>query len=205
MFELTEEALQLLIDKFVESIKAKILEKDYPYAPGYNGGGTTRGRGDKKASGQLYNSIKGKVVNTPNGPVAELYYADYFPYVNRGRKPGTHINKEGINNLLQWIRIRGVRFRNEKGRFRKGSNLSMAFAIERNIFKYGVKPANIYDKGLGDIENIFADFPKNLPPDLRAAGEHLFQAVAEDINLFVEQTIEKEIKSIPTSEYVKIT
>ena len=69
----------------------------------------------------------------------------------------------------------------------------MAFAIQRNIFKYGVKPANIYDRGLDGIEDYFIDFPNNLPPDLRSAGQNLFEAMAEDINVFVDQTITKEI------------
>ena len=193
MFELTEEALQLLIKKFVEEIKKQIAAKKYPYAPGYNGGGTQRGVGDKKASGELYNSIKGEVEMGPNGPYAVLSYVDYFKYVNEGRRPGFHINRQGIKDILEWIKIRGVRFRNERGRFKKGSNLNMAFAIEKNIFKYGIKPANIYDRGLDGIEDYFIDFPNNLPPELRSAGQNLFEAMAEDINVFVDQTITKEI------------
>ena len=205
MYELTEEALQALITAFVIEIKKKILEKKYPYAPGYNGGGTQRGVGNKFASGQLYDSIQGRVKNTENGPVAELSYADYFKYVNEGRRPGFHINREGIQNILDWIKIRGVRFRNEKGKFKKGNNLSMAFAIEKNIYKYGIKPTNIYDKGLDGIEDYFNDFPNNLPPPLRRLGEHLFESMANDINVFVDQTVTEEIGRIPTGEYVKIT
>jgi len=81
----------------------------------------------------------------------------------------------------------------------------MAFAIQRNIFKYGIKPSNIYDRGLDGIEDYFVDFPNNLPPDLRGVGQHLFQAMAEDINVFVDQTITKEIKSIQTSTDIKTT
>jgi len=191
MFELTEEALQLLVDKFVEQIKKQIATKEYPYAPGYNGGGTTRGKGNKIATGQLYNSIQGSVVQTPDGPVAQLEYADYFKYVNEGRRPEK--KRVPIKVLLEWIKIRGVRFRNEKGRFAKGSNLQMAFAIQKNIYKYGIKPANIYDKGLDGIEDYFNDFPNNLPPELQAAGVELFEALADDINVFLEQTITKEI------------
>jgi hypothetical protein len=203
MFELTEEALELLIKKFVEEIKKQIATKQFPYAPGYNGGGTTRGDGDKKASGQLYNSIQGSVTNTPDGPVAQLEYADYFKYVNEGRRP--NVKRVPIKALLDWIKIRGVRFRNEKGRFRRGSNLQMAFAIQKNIFKYGIKPAGIYDLGLDGIEGYFVDFPNNLPPDLRAAGQNLFEAIADDINVFVDQTITKELKSITTSTDIKVT
>ena len=82
MFELTEEALKLLMDKFVESLKKQIATEQFPYAPGYNGGGTTRGKSNKIATSNLYNSIKGKIIQTPDGPMAEIEYADYFKYVN---------------------------------------------------------------------------------------------------------------------------
>jgi hypothetical protein len=202
MYELTEQALQLLIKKFVEEIKKQIATKQFPYAPGYNGGGTQRGVGDKIATGQLYDSIQGSVTNTPDGPVALLEYADYFKYVNEGRRP--NVKRVPIKELLEWIKIRGVRFRNERGRFRRGTRENMAFAIQKNIYKYGIKPANIYDKGLDGIEDYFVNFPNNLPPDLRAAGQHLFEAMAEDINVFVDQTITNELESIKTSEFVKI-
>ena len=202
MYKLTDQALELLVKKFVEEIKKQIATEKFPYAPGYNNKGTKRGEGDKIATGQLYDSIQGSVTNTPDGPVALLEYADYFKYVNEGRRP--EVRRVPIKELLEWIKIRGVRFRSERGRFRKGSNLQMAFAIQKNIFKYGVKPANIYDKGLDGIEDYFKDFPNNLPPDLRAAGQNLFEAMAEDINVFVDQTITNELKSIKTSELVKI-
>jgi hypothetical protein len=195
MFELTEEALQILMDKFVENIKKQIATKQFEYAPGYNGKGTKRDVNNKIASGGLYDSIQGDVeIGTDGNPYAVLYYADYFKYVNEGRRPGFHINREGIQKLLQWIKIRGVKFRTEKGRFKRGSNLQMAFAIERNIYKYGIKPANIYDKGLDGVEDLFDDFPNNLPPEMRAVGEQLFEAVAKDINLFIEKTLEAELK-----------
>jgi hypothetical protein len=193
MFELTEEALELLVKKFVEEIKKQIATKQFPYAPGYDGKGTVRGGspGDKIATRQLYDSIQGSVTQTPDGPMAELEYADYFKYVNEGRRPER--KRVPISVLLEWIKIRGVRFRNERGRFRRGSNLNMAFAIQKNIYKYGIKPANIYDKGLDGIEDYFTDFPNNLPPELRTAGEQLFEAMANDINVFLDQTITKEI------------
>ena len=203
MFELTEQALQLLINRFVAEIKKQIATKQFPYAPGYNGGGTQRGVSDKIASGQLYNSIKGEVEMGLDGPYAVLSYADYFKYVNEGRR--INVKRVPIKALLEWIKIRGVKFRNEKGQFAKGSRLNMAFAIQTNIYKYGIRPANIYDKGLDGIEDYFIDFPNNLPPDLRAAGQHLFEAMANDINVFVEQTVTKEIKSIKTSTDIKIT
>ena len=55
MFELTEEALQVLINLFVKNIKEQIETRQYPY------GNPARGVGDKIASGMLYDSIQGEV------------------------------------------------------------------------------------------------------------------------------------------------
>ena len=189
MFELTEEALELLVKKFVEEIKKQIATKQFPYAPGYNNKGTKRGEGDKIATGQLYDSIQGSVTNTPNGPVALLEYADYFKYVNEGRRP--EVRRVPIKELLEWIKIRGVRFRSERGRFRKGSNLQMAFAIQKNIFKYGIKPADIYDKGLDGL----LDYVDNPPPELQGELQEIYDMIAQDVNNFVYRTITKELVS----------
>jgi len=185
MFELTEEALQVLINLFVNNIKKQIETKQFPY------GNPARGVGDKIASGMLYDSIQGTVeIGTDGEPYAVLYYADYFPYVNRGRRP--EVRRVPLSALLKWIKIRGIQGRDKKGRFI--SNMSLAFGIQTNIFKYGIRPTNIYDKGLDAIEDYFDDFPNNLPPEMRAVGEQLFEAVAQDINNFIDNTLEAELK-----------
>jgi hypothetical protein len=191
MFELTEEALQKLGTLFVKMMKKKIKEKIYPFAPGYKGGGTIRpgSPGDKFASGNLYNSLTATVM--PNGDDFELVitYADYFKYVNEGRRPER--KKVPLSALLDWIRIRGIKGRNKKGRFIP--NLSMAFAIQTNIYKYGIKPANIYDKGLDSLEEIF----QNPPPELQQAYTDLYAAIENDVVNFVDANIvSKEIETI---------
>jgi len=191
MFELTEEALQKLGTLFVKMMKQKIKEKIYPYAPGYNNKGTYYRDGDKYASGNLYNTLTATVM--PNGDDFELVitYADYFKYVNEGRRP--NVKRVPIKALLDWIKIRGVRFRSERGRFSRGSNLNMAFAIQKNIFKYGIRPANIYDKGLDSLEEIF----QNPPPELRQAYTDLYAAIENDVVNFVDANIvSKEIEKI---------
>ena len=188
MYQLTERALQLLMNLFIEKIKERLLAKDYPY-----GNPEVKGVGNKYASGQLYNSINGSVEIGPNGePIAVIEYADYFNNVNFGRRAG--VKRVPLSALIEWIKIRGLKGRDKKGRFMSTTNL--AWAIQTNIFKYGVRPANIYDAGISDLEQYFNDFPNNLPPDLLAEGEHVFDAVAEDINAFIEQTLTKEIETI---------
>lgn len=188
MYQLTERALQLLMNLFIARIKERLLAKDYPY-----GNPDVKGTGDKYASGQLYNSIQGTIEIGPDGePIALIQYQDYFNNVNRGRKAG--VKRVPLNALMEWIKVRGLKGRDKKGRFMSTTNL--AWAIQTNIFKYGVRPANIYDAGITDLEAYFDNFPNNLPPDLLVEGEDIFEAVAEDINAFIEQTLTKEIESI---------
>lgn len=188
MYQLTERALQLLMNLFIAKIKERLLAKDYPY-----GNPDVKGSGDKYASGQLYNSLSGSIEIGPNGePIALIQYADYFNNVNFGRKAG--VKRVPLSALMEWIKVRGLKGRDKKGRFMSTTNL--AWAIQTNIFKYGVRPTNIYDAGISDLEQYFDDFPNNLPPDLLAEGADIFEAVAEDINNFIEQTLTKEIETI---------
>jgi hypothetical protein len=188
MYQLTERALQLLMNLFIAKIKERLLAKDYPY-----GNPDVKGSGDKYASGKLYNSLSGSIEIGPNGePIALIQYQDYFNNVNFGRRAG--VKRVPLSALMQWIKVRGLKGRDKKGRFMSTTNL--AWAIQTNIFRYGVRPTNIYDAGISDLEQYFDDFPNNLPPDLLAEGEDIFEAVAEDINAFIEQTLTKEIETI---------
>jgi hypothetical protein len=185
MYQLTEIQLRILLQLLVQQIKLKIASPEYPY--GYP---NERGAGDKIASGQLYDSIDYDVEYATDGtPMGILYYADYFKYVNRGRQPGA--KKVPIQPLLDWISIKGINATNENGL--AIPPLSLAFAIQQNIFRYGIRETNIYNKALDDFENIFDDFPNNLPEDLRIQAEQLFEEIAEDINIFYEQKLKIEL------------
>jgi len=225
MYQLTEEALGILVSIFVQRIRDRIASNLYPY-----GNPDVKGVGNKIASGSLYNSIQGSVEIGPDGePVALISYNDYLNYVNRGRPP--FVKRVPLNALIEWIKLRGLtqtieqqrkgiayainqaRARRDKHKIpvdvleewikKKGlqmspekSTMSLAFAVQKNIFKYGVRPANIYDAGLDDLEAYFQDFPNNLPPDLKVFGDKMFEAVAQDINNFLVKTITKEIQTI---------
>jgi hypothetical protein len=139
------------------------------------------------ASGNLYKSIKSKVIiGKNNEPTLEITYADYFKYVNKGRKP--QVKRVPLNALLEWIKIRGIQGRDKKGKFIK--RLSLAFAMQQNIYKYGIRPANIYDKALDSLEDIF----DNPPSFLKEALADIYEAIEQDINNFIEKTIEVEVK-----------
>jgi hypothetical protein len=82
-----------------------------------------------------------------------------------------------------------LRGRNKKGQFIP--NLSFAFAIQTNIYKFGIRPSNIYDKGLDGL----LDFVDNPPAELADELQEIYAMIAEDVNNFLVQTINKELPS----------
>jgi hypothetical protein len=178
---LTEQAADKLGDIFTSYIKKKIKERIYPY-----GNPEVKGTGNKFASGKLYNSISYEVV--PEGEdsfVIEFTYLNYFDYVNRGRKKSA--GKVPLQAILDWISIRRIKPSGYKGRGRYAikDKRSLAFAIQQNIFKYGIRPANIIDKTYDSLETFFAQPPAALAREL----EGVFESIQGDINNLIENII----------------
>lgn len=181
-YPLTQRALSKFGELFTQYIKEEIQKRQYPY------GNPVKGMGDKVASGKLLNSIQYDIeTDTQGNPVMVLSYIDYFENVNLGRRKER--KKVPISAILDWIKVRGLQGRNKKGRFIP--RLSFAFAIQTNIYKFGIRPANIYDKGLDGLLN----FVENPPPGLGDEWQDVFDMIAEDVNKFLEQTINKELPS----------
>ena len=171
---------------FINFFKQKLQQPIYPY-----GNPNVRGQGNKVASGQLLNSLTATVVpKTGGGFELVITYMDYFQNVNLGRRPGRGMVP--IPALLDWIKVRGIRGRNKKGKFI--SNLSFAFAIRQNIFKFGIRPANIYDKAYDSFEAIL----ENPPAEFRDEYNRLYEAMGRDVENFIAQTVNKEFTTIIT-------
>lgn len=189
MFELTPQALQRLGTLFINFYKQKLQERIYPYAPGYAGERETSGVSNKVASGQLLNSMTATVVPIGNGDYQlVITYMDYFQNVNFGRRKKKR--KVPIPALLDWIRIRGIRGRNKRGRYIPP--LSLAFAIRENIYKYGIARANIYDKAYDSFEAIL----ENPPQEFQDEYNSLYDAIGRDVENFMEEVAIKEFTSI---------
>jgi len=183
MFELADDALLAIGEIFIEMMKKKIQEKIYPY-----GNPNQKGVGDKVASGKLLNSLSVRLVPPSNNNAGgiEITYEDYFKYVNLGRRAGKKfVPRQAI---LDWIKVRGIRPRDKKGRFilnNEKNKLKLAYAIQTNIYKYGIRPSNIYDKGLDSLADIF----ENPPAELMEAYNELYAAIENDVYNFVEANI----------------
>lgn len=220
-WEFTYKATEYFATMYQAMMKKALLEKIYPY-----GNPDAKGAGDKYASGDLYNSIQAYVeVGTDGQPTIVVEYLDYYSYVNAGRLPGKKkvptsalidwINIRGIktdrrfeinslaysiNNarakkdkhklpldvLRAWIERKGITMDEDK------KTLSLAFAIQQNIFRYGIRPSNIYDIGL----NNFEDQIDNPPAEMEAELEKIYEAMAEDINILIENILTKEIPTV---------
>jgi hypothetical protein len=183
MWDLTEQELLSLGEAFEAQYKKILKQKIYPY------GNPERGRGNKIATGNLYNSFKVKVVEDNEGLKLQVSYLDYFNYVNFGRRPGG--KKVPIKALLSWIKVRNLRFRDEKGKFKKGSQMKLAWAIQTNIHKFGIRPANLFDKAYDSLEDTLI----NPPPQMARYYNLLYDAIGNDVENFIDKTVRELIKT----------
>jgi hypothetical protein len=134
------------LDEIAPIIEAKfkkaLEERRYPF-----GFGKYKGLSNKVASGSLKNSIE--VTAQEKGDVSYLQMSmnDYGQWVQSGRLPG----KKGvpIDAIEKWIRSRGLKGRDKKGRFI--TNRSFAFGIQKNIKKFGIRPSDWYDVAIDSI------------------------------------------------------
>ena len=156
------------------------------------------------ASGFLLDSISYKVVKDADGdPILQIQYADYWKYVNKGRKargndrPISADNKAPgkpgavpIPALRLWIEQKGIAGGDE--------SLSLAFAIRASIWKKGIRPRNFFDRSVTTLEGMLDPnkLPAGTPPELRAELDRIFEAAGEDINIILDKMIKKELSKV---------
>ena len=123
-------------------IRQNLYKKQYKF-----GFGKYQGIGNKVASGTLARSVQVAEVTTNSGQQSLLIMMeDYGRYVQEGRRKGKYVP---IKPLIQWIKDRHLQGRDTKGRFI--THKSFAFAISRNIMKFGIRPADFVYLSIEDI------------------------------------------------------
>lgn len=104
----------------------------------------------KNDTGTLSKSLKAVI----NGNDLTFDMEDYGFNVDMGREPGSYVP---INSLKSWCK-------------RKGMNSSAAYAINNNIYKYGIKPSyfftNTFENYSSELDNIIDKYVDNLLEDL---------------------------------------
>jgi hypothetical protein len=149
-----QEAMIVFAKKFQDTLKAS-LAKPYPFAPGYNKERRPFGIRDMKSkTGNLYNSIEVKFDTSSDTIVISML--DYWQNVNDGRKPGKYVP---IKPLMEWIRHKGFNKNKKTGKFQKFNIKGMAFAVSKNIQKFGIAPTNFYDDAFVDFIEDYQNGP----------------------------------------------
>lgn len=125
-------------------------------------------RSKKNVTKSLYDSIDYEVLENQNGAIATLRMLPYGDYVDQGvsgteRKYTTPFSytkkKPPLTNILEWVKARNLYLRDEKGRFKKGGQKSLASIIQNKIFTQGIKPTHFYTKA---FEKYYKDLPKDI-------------------------------------------
>lgn len=132
-------------------------------------------RDDKKASGNLVNSIKQLDIEFKgNNMSGVISLANYWKYVEYGRRPGKF---PPPNKILKWIEIKPVLPRPINGI--KPTNKQMAFLISRKIAREGIKPGNQFEEAL----NITWNKHKN----------NISNAISADLDSIIDTILFKNI------------
>lgn len=93
------------------------------------------------------------------------------PYSFRNKMPPR-------KNILEWVNRKRLRLRDpETGRFKKGGQNSLAYLIQRSIFKKGIRPSMFFTRA---FENAFRQLP-----------DELEEAFALDVEDLIEFTFRK--------------
>ena len=95
----------------------------------------------KDATGRLISSINTEIEYDGRYFSVELNTADYFKYVNEGRKAGKF---PPLNAIRQWITVKGILPRPIKGKLPTTNQL--AYLIGRKISRQGIKGTHSLEK-----------------------------------------------------------
>jgi len=123
----------------------------------------------KNVSKELYNSIGYDLKVHKNSFSLSFEMEDYGAFQDKGvsgkeKKYNTEFGFKSkmppLEPILKWVNARILRLRDkETGRFKKGGQKSLAFLIQRSIYKKGIKPTLFFTK---PFEASFKRLPDNL-------------------------------------------
>lgn len=123
---------------------------------------------------ELYNSVDYELEVHRNSYSLRFLMEDYADFLDKGVsgtqiKYNTPYSYKSNSNVLgfelatgtfaKWAKFRNIRFRNEKGQFKKGNYKSIGVAIALAKKKKGMKPTEFFTKPLN---NAFKTLPKDI-------------------------------------------
>lgn len=132
---------------------------------------------DKKGKGSLYNSIRYNLDQEQNAFLLDFLMNNYGTFQDLGvkgsdpslvkngkqkaaRSPYSYKSKmPPLNPLVNWAKMKKIRFRDKEGKFKRGNYKSIGFWLQKRIFAQGLKPSLFFTK---PFEKAF----KNLPNEV---------------------------------------
>lgn len=127
-----------------------------------------------KGGGELYNSLSGEYKESGDMFSISLFMADYGKFQDQGVKGAnpSKVSKNAkitgqqarnspfrfgsgrfkgtwgvfVKRLRSWVASKGIRLRDEKGKFKKGTYDTIARIIAGNIYNRGIKPSMFFTK-----------------------------------------------------------
>lgn len=143
-------------------------------------------KGKKNVDKSLYDSINFKVNTDANGFTVTFYMKNYGTFVDKGvsgnqekqsykdytgkqvASPYKYKTKQPPSNIIEkWVKKRGIKARDAKGRFAPISQKSLAFLIARSIKVKGIKSTSFFQR------------PMQL--GLKRFGSDILKAIKEDV------------------------
>ena len=137
--------LEVIAPLLEDIIRQSLYEQRYKF-----GFDKYKGVSNKVASGTLARSVEVQVKQSGDITELQILMAEYGQWVQSGRMSGK--GYVPVGSLIKWIKQRGLKGRDKKGKFM--TDKSFAFAIQSNIRKFGIRPANFLDISM---EKIMAD------------------------------------------------
>jgi hypothetical protein len=163
-------------------------------------------KGGKNYEKKLYNSLDKQIEVGANSFRLAFLMEDYGKFVDKGVKganpsnvsPNAKIRGQQApnspyrfgsgnfkgqwgdfkNKLEKWVKSKGLRFRDSKGKYRSGNAKSMAQVVASNIYSRGIKPSLFFTK---PFEKAFERLP-----------DELIEVYGLDVEQFLEYTINKK-------------
>lgn len=153
-------------------------------------------KGNKNVSKQLYNNIKGEILEENNYFILGFQMPDYGFYQDEGVKGSNpSLVKNGKQKapnsrfsfksklppskfLEQWAKQKNIRLRDEKGKFKKGNYKTIGFILAKRVFAQGIKPSLFFTKPFE------AGYKKFIDTDL-------IKAFGSDIDTLIDYTLRK--------------
>ena len=140
----------------------KLLEQYKKYVIQQSKANLSKGRNNMSKT--LYNRIKGEVVTDNDYAIVAFrmeYYGQFqdegvkgaFPNMVKNGKQKAPNSRFMFTNkrppagiIAEWAKKRGIKLRDEQGKFKKGSYKTLGFIIANRIYAQGIKPTLFFTK-----------------------------------------------------------